>query len=305
MQWAVMPLGLVPWGFLSLPVWPTISLQLGAWSSRLQPQELVSRSAWAVSEETIACCTLPQGMDSLNRVKKLPNSKAWGIIELDVVWLGWATVARGSVLSRWTSSCSSMPDLCSTDTGAVSCGTSGTGGSSTSGALPRVAEGVPLVFFFFWAGSAEWASASFFFFFFLPFFGFFSGGGSEAVDPGSLPWSFLCLTAFYFFSPQGSGGLVFLALFFLVVLSVMDLSAPFSESFSFWVTGLLPPPPLELLVPAVIPVAVLPASRLRGSIKLARPPSSNSSSMDIFLSGYLIAQSCEILYFLMYACLNS
>ena len=158
---------------------------------------------------TITCHTLPQGMDSLSLVRKLPNSRAWGAIELDMVWLGWATWAGGSVPSRWASSCSSMFNLCSMDTGAASCGTSGTSGSSASGTFPRVAWGVPFVFFFFGAHSAESASTSFFFFFFLSFFGFFSRGGSEAADPGSPPRSFLHLSTFFFFSSKGSSGLVF------------------------------------------------------------------------------------------------
>ena len=130
-----------------------------------------SRTAWAhlgTGVATNTCRTLARGMDFLILAKKPPMSGAWGAIELDTVWLGWATVARGSAPSRWASSCSSMLDLCSTAIGAAPGVTSGTSGSSKSGAFPRVAEGVPLVLFFFRISPAESVSAFLFFFFFFP-----------------------------------------------------------------------------------------------------------------------------------------
>ena len=124
-----------------------------------------------------------------------------------------------------------MLGLCSTATRAAPGGTSGTGSSSALGTLPRAAEGVPLAFFFFGISPAVSVSTFLFFFFFLSPFCFFSGGALEVMDPGSSPWSLLHLTVFFFPSPGRSDGLVFLAFFFLVVLSDVDPSAPFSESF--------------------------------------------------------------------------
>ena len=176
---------------------------------------------------TNTCHALAWGIDYLSLAKKPPMSGTWGAVELGAVWLCWATVAGGSMLSRWASSCSSMLDLCSTATRAAPGGSSGTGSSSASGALPRAAEGVPLAFFFFGISPAASVSAFLFFFFFLSPFCFFSGGASEVMDPGSSPWPLLRLTVFFFPSPGGSDGLVFLAFFFLLVLSNVDPSAPF------------------------------------------------------------------------------
>ena len=62
-------------------------------------------------------------------------------------------------------------------------------------------------------------------FFFLSPFCFFSVGGPKVMGSVSLPWPFLCFTAF-FSSPLGrSGRLVFLVPFFLVAPSDMDPSA--------------------------------------------------------------------------------
>ena len=141
---------------------------------------------------------LAWGIDFLSLVKKPLMSGTWGTIKLDAVWLGLETVAGGSVLSRWASSCSSIPDLCSMATGVAPGGTSSTSNSSTSDTLPRVAEGVRLAFFFLRISPAASAFAFLFFFYFLSSFCFFSGGGLEVTDPGSFPWPFLHLTTFFF-----------------------------------------------------------------------------------------------------------
>ena len=133
-----------------------------------------------------------------------------------MVWLCWVTVVRGFMPSKWASSFSSKLVLCSTTGGAAPGGISGTGSGSASGTLPRAADGILLTFFPFGIGSSASASACLFFFFFLSPFYFFSRGGSDVVGSGSSPWPFFCFNAF-FFPPMGSsGGLVFLALFFLV-----------------------------------------------------------------------------------------
>ena len=95
---------------------------------------------------TNTCRALAWGIDFLSLAKKPPMSGTWGAIELGVVRLCWATVARGSAPSRWASSCSSMLGLCSTATGAAPGGTSGTSGGSTSGTLPRWLRGSPWPF---------------------------------------------------------------------------------------------------------------------------------------------------------------
>ena len=292
MQWVVAPLRLAPQGASPTARLANNSLTVGglvvqASSMGIGTQDCLDHLRTGVATNT--CCAPAQGIDFLSLAKKPPMSMAWGTVELDSVWLGQATVARGSAQSRWASSCSSMLDLCFTATGAASGGTSGTSGSFTLGTLLRAAEGVPLAFFFFGISPAASVSTFLFFFYFLSPFCFFSRGASKVTDPGSLPWHFLHLTAFLFPSPGGSSGLVFLAFFFLVVLSDMDPSAPFSESFPFWGAGLPLPPPFEPLVPVAVSVTVLRVSPLQGPTKSARPPSSNSSLSDSFLSGYLIA----------------
>ena len=212
---------------------------------------------------TTACRVPACGIDFPSLAKKPPMSAPWGAIVLAVVWLCWTTVARGSVPSRWASSCLSKLVFCSTAVRAAPSSTSGAGGGSASGALPRVADGVPLAFFSLGIRSSAFASTCLFFFFFPSPFCFFCRGGSEVMGSGSSPCLFWCFTAFFSPPLDSSCRMIFLALFFLVALFSVGPSASFSESFRFVF--------------------------FQGLTRSARPSPSSSSSSDSLLSEYLTA----------------